>query len=191
MSIQSKNSEPREWEIQSRHLHADCRVFSVLRKKCKHPDRDSTRDFFSLSSPDWVNVVAVTPQREVLLIKQFRFGVEDFALEIPGGIIDEGEDAVTAGLRELKEETGYVGENARIIGNVWPNPAIMDNRCWFVLVKNVVKKFESEWDGDEEIGVSLEEMETVFRMVEEGTIKHALVVSALSLFRAIWAEKPG
>lgn len=188
MSTEASSIKPREWEIRSRHLYADCRVFSVLRKECKHPARESARDFFALDCPDWVNVLALTPQQELVLVNQFRFGIEACALEIPGGMIDEGEDALTAGLRELKEETGFVGSHARIIGSVWPNPAIMNNRCWFVLVENAVKKAEPQWDRDEEIEVSVEKVESVFRKVQEGKIAHALVVSGLSLFQAIWTE---
>jgi 8-oxo-dGTP pyrophosphatase MutT (NUDIX family) len=76
---------------------------------------------------DWVNIVALTPEGEVVLVRQFRFGIETLSLEVPGGVIEAGEDPVAAGLRELREETGYVGERGRLIASIHPNPAIHPN----------------------------------------------------------------
>src|SRR5690554_6847454 len=154
MSKSSSNSTPCDWRIQAVNEHADCRVFSVLRKSCLHPGRGTERDFFSIHSPNWVNVLALTPEKELVLVNQFRFGIEQCSLEIPGGMIDLGEAPLAAGLRELEEETGFVGTDAKIIGEVWPNPAIMDNVCSFVLVQNAVLRSDVNWDQDEEIEVT-------------------------------------
>lgn len=153
-----------------------------------HPERGTERDFFSLQSPDWVNVIAVTPCGQLVLVKQYRFGVEQCSLEIPGGVIDGGEGPLAAGIRELEEETGYVGKKARIIGNVWANPAIMDNLCSFVLVEEAVLKSEVNWDQDEEIEVTLAPVDQVMEWARNGKIRHSLVVNALFLFEPIWAR---
>lgn len=188
MNSASSDSAPCDWEVQSTHPHADCRVFSVLRKKCVHPERGTERDFFAIHSANWVNVLALTPDKKLVLVNQFRFGVEQCSLEIPGGMIDPGEDALAAGLRELEEETGFVGERGRIIGKVWPNPAIMDNVCSFVLVENAVLRSELSWDQDEEIEVALAPVEEVLALAREGKIRHSLVLNALFFFQPIWDE---
>lgn len=186
MSSEASKSSPCDWKIQSISAHADCRVFSVLRKTCLHPERGAERDFFSIHSADWVNVLALTPEGKLVLVNQFRFGVEECSWEIPGGMLDDGEDALAAGLRELEEETGFVGKKARIIGKVWSNPAIMDNSCSFVLVEDAVLQSEMQWDQDEEIEVSLADVDEVLRWAREGRIRHSLVLNALFFFEPIW-----
>jgi 8-oxo-dGTP pyrophosphatase MutT (NUDIX family) len=103
-------------------------------------------DFFVLDTNSWVNVLAVTPNKELVLVRQFRFGTQEFSLEPPGGVIEKGEDPIVAGLRELEEETGYVGEDATLIGTARPNAAILSNQCYFVLVENVMQTAELAFD---------------------------------------------
>jgi len=117
-------------------------------------------------------------------VRQFRFGIADFSLEIPGGVMEAGEDPVETGLRELREETGYTGAAARLLGSVHPNPAIQSNRCHYVLVENAVRAHDQEWDTDEEIAVELRPVEEVLALARSGGITHALVLNALMLFEA-------
>jgi 8-oxo-dGTP pyrophosphatase MutT (NUDIX family) len=122
------------------------------------------------------------------MVNQFRYGMDDFSWEIPGGVIERGEDPVAAGLRELEEETGYVGNSARLLGSVNPNPAIMNNRCHLVLVENVVLTTELAWDPDEEIEVMSLPVDEVYAWAQSGRITHSLVLNALLLFAPVWAH---
>ena len=97
---------------------------------------------------------AVTPDGRIVLVRQFRFGIDDFSLEIPGGVVEPGEDPVAAGTRELREETGFGGPRARLLASVHPNPAIQRNRCHLVLVEGVECGESLDWDEDEEISVA-------------------------------------
>ncbi len=165
---------------------AATRVLDVLERRYHHPRRDLEREFVVLRAPDWVNVLALTDDGRLVLVRQFRFGADEFSLEIPGGVMEAGEDPVTAGVRELREETGFTGDRARLIGSVQPNPAIQDNRCHFVLVEGVQPLASIEWDDDEEIAVSTAPVADVLAWARAGRISHALVVAALFHFEPIW-----
>jgi ADP-ribose pyrophosphatase len=164
---------------------ASTRVLELRSVHFCHPARGTERDYVVAHTPDWVNVVALTPGGMLVLVRQFRFGADDFSLEIPGGVIEAGEDPVAAGVRELSEETGYGGGAVRLLGSVRPNPAIMDNRCHFVLVDGAVPSAPMKWDSDEEIEVSTAPVADVLSWARSGRITHSLTVAALMLFEGI------
>lgn len=183
---------PLRWQKLREVPHAITRIFEVVRAGYRHPRRADERDFFVIHAPDWVNVVALTPDGQLVLVRQFRYGIDDFSLEIPGGIIDAGEDPVAAGLRELREETGYAGTRARLIGSVHPNPAMQSNRCHLVLVEDARPAGDTEWDADEEFEILTRPVEDVYALAATGGITHALVLDALLLFRPHWERlRPG
>jgi ADP-ribose pyrophosphatase len=179
---------PARWEKLRESSLASTRIFDLRSAVYRHPVRQTERDFVVIHAPDWVNVLAVTEQRELVLVNQFRYGIDAFSLEIPGGVIDLGEDPIEAGVRELREETGFVGGKARLLGSVRPNPAIMDNRCHLVLVENCTRSAELEWDADEEIEVSTAPVDDVYAWSRSGRIQHSLVLNALHLFAPIWQQ---
>ncbi len=179
-------SPPRRWQKLRSEPHATTRVFNVTREIYRHPGREHGQDFFVINAPDWVNVVALTPDQRLVLVRQFRFGTDDFSVEIPGGVIEKGEDCLAAGLRELREESGYVGESARLLGSVHPNPAIQNNRCHLVLVENARREAKLDWDPDEELEVLTRPVDEVYALAYAGGITHALVLDALLLFAPHW-----
>jgi ADP-ribose pyrophosphatase len=148
--------------------------------------RKTERDFVVIDPPDWVNVIALTPDHRIVLVKQFRYGINEFSLEIPGGVMEAKEEPVIAGVRELREETGYSGLPGRLLGAVHPNPAMQSNCCHFVFVEKAVVKQAMAWDADEEIEVTTLPVEDVFALARSGGITHGLVLNALWLFEPIW-----
>ncbi len=178
---------PARWHLLGSTTQATTPVFKVLRQRYRHPVRQTEREFVVIDAADWVNVLALTPAGHLVLVNQFRFGIDGFSLELPGGVIDQGEDPVVAGVRELREETGFAGVRARSIGWVHPNPAIQNNRCHLVLVEEAVRSAEQEWDTDEEIAVSTAPVAEVLAAARGGRITHALVLNALFCFEPIWA----
>jgi 8-oxo-dGTP pyrophosphatase MutT (NUDIX family) len=128
---------------------------------------------------DWVNVLPLTGDGQAVLIRQPRFGTGTETLEIPGGIIDPGEDPLVAAQRELAEETGYGGGAWRSLGWVHPNPAIQTNRCFLFVADGVAPIGPQRLDPLEDIAIDLHPIDRLGTLVTEGAIDHALVVLAI------------
>lgn len=135
------------------------------------------REAFLVEMPDWVNVVAVDDSRNLLLVRQFRFGTRTETAEIPGGAIDPGESPLDAAKRELLEETGYAATSWREIGVVEPNPAIQGNVCTTFLAHGLERT--TDHDADEIDGVEFMAFEEVRGRIRDGEIRHALVIAAI------------
>jgi len=155
------------------------RVFDVLRQRSRSPRTGDEHDFFVLDTCDWVNVIPLTTAGEVVLIRQYRHGIEDFTLEIPGGMIDPGDGSPRiAGAREMLEETGYAADELIALGSIHPNPALQANRCHTFLARGATLRAAPSFDGTEETEVVLEPLERIPRLIRDGRISHALVVVA-------------
>lgn len=186
--MKSTPPPPQRWQKIRSEPHATTRIFDVTKEFYRHPQRERDQDFVVINAPDWVNVIAITPDQHLVLVRQFRFGINGFSVEIPGGVMDPGEDPVTAGLRELREESGFVGTKARLLGSVHPNPAMQNNRCHLVLVEEASQAVELDWDPDEEFEIMSKPVDEVYELAYAGGITHAMVLDALLLFAPHWAK---
>ncbi|MGE5234043.1 MAG: NUDIX hydrolase [Acidobacteriota bacterium] len=139
---------------------------------------EERRESLVLQAPDWVNVVALLPGQDVLLIRQWRFGIQGPTLEIPGGMVDAGESALEAAARELLEETGYRARDWSLLGEVEPNPAFLSNRCTTFLATDLERVGEPLGDGEEEITLETVPLERIPQLIAGGEIRHALVIAA-------------
>jgi len=157
----------------------DFRVFGVREDFYTHPAHEGERAFFVIEVPDWVNVVAETENGELVLIRQFRPGVAAVRLEIPGGVIEPGEDPAAAAARELREETGYTGDPPELICVTEPNPALQPNRCWSYLVRRARLAGDSEPDQDEVIETRLVPAGELEEVIRVGEFSHALLLVPL------------
>jgi 8-oxo-dGTP pyrophosphatase MutT (NUDIX family) len=164
---------------------ASCRVFDVRSEVAAHPVTGCERELFVLDSPDWVNVIALTPDRSVVLVEQYRHGTARVTLELPDGTVEPGEDPLAAGLRELAEETGHGEGKAEALGWCEPNPALQSNRCWFVLARGVRRVGALALDEGEHVAVRLEPLAGVPDLLAAGAITHALVLAAFQRFFAL------
>ena len=168
------------WEtIQSKEI-ADCRVFKVREDLSQNGDK--TGKFYVIESPDWVNVVAVTKASEVVLIEQFRHGAGEVILEIPGGMIDDGENAETAARRELLEETGYSAKEFVFLGKSRPNPAIQNNWLYHFAAIDAEKTEDIKFDEHESLVTRLYPDTAIPNLLESGEITHSLVLAAFHYF---------
>jgi 8-oxo-dGTP pyrophosphatase MutT (NUDIX family) len=181
----------RPWQKLSSRPAGDFRVFTIRTDRKVSPRTQQEHDFFVIDSANWVNVIALTPDAHLVMIEQYRHGSNTVELEIPGGLIDPHDASPeAAGLRELREETGYEGENARLIGQVFPNPAIMSNTCFTVMFDHCHCVHPVQFDHAEDLLTRLVPMAEVPELVAEGKIKHALVVVALYHFE-LWRRGRG
>ena len=163
------------WEKIASKLLGDFRIFKLRSDVRVSPRTGKEHDFFVLDSRDWVNVIALTPERQLVMIEQFRVGSSTVELEIPGGLTDAGESPVNAAVRELREETGYEGENARVLGRIFPNPAIQSNTCFTVLIENCRCVHPVQFDAGEDLQTHLVPAADAPKLVAEGRIQHSLV----------------
>jgi ADP-ribose pyrophosphatase len=167
------------------------RIFSIRSDVKISPRTGNEHDFYVIESVNWVNVLALTPKNQLVVIEQYRHGSNTVELEIPGGMIDADDASpLEAGLRELREETGYVGTEARIVGQVYANPAIMNNICYTALVRNCEIKHEPELDHGEDLVTRLLDLDEIPDLVRQNKIGHSLVVVALYHLE-LWRQKMG
>ena len=165
-----------------RRLGADrlqrCRVFDLDRVRFAPPYGGAPREFFVVEAPDWINVIPLTDDGRIVMVREFRFGIDDFTLEIPGGMCDGDEPPADAARRELVEETGYDARELVDLGWVHPNPAVQTNRCHTFLALGAHPVGEPSPDADEAFEVVTVRKEDVPGLMRDGSITHALVVAA-------------
>lgn len=178
----------RRWQREPDSSRHDYGIFQVAQHVATSPRTGATGLYVTIEAPDWVNMVAVTHDNEVLLVRQYRHGVDDLTLEIPAGIVEAGEAPLAAAQRELLEETGYTASRWQYLGSVHPNPAYQGNRCHSFLAAACRKTAEPALDAGEDIEVVTCPLWEAGRLIQDGAIDHALAVAAF--LRYIQAGQP-
>jgi 8-oxo-dGTP pyrophosphatase MutT (NUDIX family) len=171
------------WRRLNQHQIHDCRVFDLVRATYEPGAGEASRDFYVLHAPDWVNVIPITDDGRVLMVRQYRFGIAAETLEIPGGMCDAGETPAVAASRELREETGYAAGSLIGVGWVHPNPPIQNNRCHTFVARELERASDPTPDEDERIEQVEVKLDEIPRLLVDGTITHALVLAAFQLYQ--------
>lgn len=166
-------------KLESKEI-ADCKVFKVRENLSENSDK--TAKFYVIENPDWVNVIALTKDEKVVLIEQFRHGTEEITLEIPGGMVDDAEDASKCAERELLEETGFVAKMMIYLGKSRPNPAIQTNWIYHYLAKDCEQIENTKFDEHEDIGTKLVDLNEIESLIESEKITHSLVLAGFYRF---------
>lgn len=172
----------RPWRPLRRETVGSYRVFDVQRVEFEDGEGRSRGDAFVFGVPDWCNVVALTPDDQVVLVWQYRFGSDAMSLEIPGGVVDPGEAPDQAARRELREETGYEAERWEPLLVVQPNPALQNNRCHTYLARGARPTGATRFDAQEELETVLVAAHRIPDLLDGGQVTHSLVQGALETF---------
>ena len=182
------SDKPDSWPRVSSTEIADCRIFKVREDLCER-ERDGKRSgFYVIECPNWVNIIALTPEKDVVLVDQYRYGTEEILMEIPGGIIDGDEDPELAAKRELLEETGYSSDNWVLLGKSLPNPAMQNNSTYHYLALDCEKTAETAFDEHESLVTKLKPLSEIGKLVKQGEIAPSQVVCAFYYYD-IWERK--
>jgi ADP-ribose diphosphatase len=177
------------WERHYDDEIQDYRIFTVRRYTAVSPRTGKAGRYVMIQAPDWVNVVAMSAEGGLIMVRQYRHGLDGYTLEIPAGMVESGEEPLAAMQRELAEETGYVSDRWTYLGPSHPNPAYQGNICHHYLALDCRQTLEQHLDPGEDIEVQVLPLPEVTRLIREHAIDHALAIAAF--FRYVEAGQPG
>lgn len=172
------------WSTVQENKEYQTPIFNLFKRsmRLEAADEQNSGDFFVLEAPEWINVIPITIENEVVLVEQYRYGIEAPTLEIPGGMVDPGESPKESAERELLEETGYRAERWESLGKVSANPAIMNNFTHMYLAEGCRFEGADNPDTHERINVHLLPIDDFLDRVADGTIHHSIVVAAVARY---------
>ncbi|MBT8067372.1 MAG: NUDIX hydrolase [Gammaproteobacteria bacterium] len=182
--------DPIRWQKISSEPGPELPLFDVRFDQMRHPGTGDAFRRMVLEAPDWTNVVATTEEGDIIMVEQYRFGIEDLTVEPVGGIIDADEEPIDAAKRELLEETGYGGGSWQSLGVVQANPAIHNNLCHLWRADGVRLIQDQELDPGESIRVHLMSVHQVKKAIAAGRFLHPLGLAAMSRAFSPWSYEP-
>jgi len=157
-------------------------IFSLHEKKVLPDDGSDAANFYVLNAPEWINVIALTDDNDIVLVEQYRHGIDETTLEIPGGMVDEGEKPLKSARRELLEETGYESDSWELLGKASSNPAILSNFTHTFLARHCKKTSPQQTDGHEDIKVHLLQLEEFLSLINDDVVHHSIVLAGITKF---------
>jgi ADP-ribose pyrophosphatase len=157
-------------------------LFSVHLNRNRSPRTGKIHEFQVLKSPDWVAVIPVTPNNELVMVRQYRHGIEELSLEPPGGLVKDGQSPEQSAVEELEEETGYRAEAWRLLGWMHPMPAILNNRFYVYLAEKATPTGVLNPEETEEIETILVPVSELNEYIRIGKITCSVMIAALHLY---------
>ena len=153
--------------------------FNAMADSCQLPDGRIIEPYYRLGVPNWTNIVVVTAEQKIVLVKQYRYPINTTTLELPGGTIDQGETPLAAAIREMQEETGYTSTTIEFLCSVSPNPALQSNTAFFYLATNAIQNAKQQFDEFEEIEIALYSKEEIIELLATNAIQHGVQVGPI------------
>ena len=175
-----------DWKLIRSETGPDLQIFKVRYDWLENPRNDAQLRATILETADWINIIAVTPEGKVVVVKQYRFGNRQVTTEIPAGLMEAGESPQEAAVRELREETGYTSQDWEYLGWVEPNPAFHNNRCHQWLAKEAVKTHPTEQDESEDVLFFEMSVDEIKSEIKAGRMRNSLILLSLSRVFDIW-----
>lgn len=184
MSERSFSFSIEPWSVEQENKEYNTPIFNLLHRKMKlqSTEESSVGDFYVLEAPEWINVIPLTTENEIILVEQYRYGTQEPTLEIPGGMVDAGENPLLGAKRELLEETGYESDTWKSLGKVSANPAIMTNYTHMYVAEDCTWTGSENPDTHERINVHKMPVEDFLGLVADGTVHHAIVLAAVARY---------
>mgnify|MGYP001231230514 CR=1 FL=1 len=167
------------WKRKESKRLSNCKVFEVFESISISPMNNQEHSFYYIDTADWVNVIPVTSNNEIVMVRQFRHGSQQVSLEIPGGLVDPGEQPEVAAVRECLEETGYTAGSILSLGALNPNPALFANSLHTFIAEGCELTSEIKNTNTEFTEVELINFAKLPELLSNGTIDHALVNATL------------
>lgn len=181
-----KDDRQGTWKLLRSEEGEELPIFNVRYDWMENPRNGTTLKAVVLDVPDWVTISAVTPDKRIVAVRQYRFGAGEFTIELPAGLVNPGEPHRDAAMRELREETGYTSDDWVYLGWVQPNPAYQNNRLHQWLARDVRLTAPRELDEGEDIEVSVLAMDQVRQDIAEGRMRNSLALLTLSRVANLW-----
>ena len=181
------NQTIKEWKVLESEYLVRRPWLTARRDRLELPDGRIIPEYYVLEYPDWVNVIAITKDGQFVMERQYRHAARKISLELPCGVMEEGETPLEAAQRELLEETGFGGGQWKKLMELSPNPSAMSNTTHCFLAIGVEKIAEQHLDETEKVSVLFMTKEEVKRMLNENQICQALMVAPL--YKYIYAAE--
>lgn len=175
--------------LSSKYVYRD-RWFHARADSCEFPDGRIIEPYYVVELPDWCNAIVVTKEERIILVRQYRYPVDQVTFELPGGVIEKNEKPLDAAKREMEEETGYTSDDIEFLLQVAPNPAINNNTAYFFLARNAYPTVSKNMDEFEDIDVVSYSKEELWQLLKENKIQHGVQVGPLyaALVRLGWLQ---
>jgi ADP-ribose pyrophosphatase len=171
------------WPLIETHDGPDMGLFSVRVNRCRSPRTGREHDFYVIDFPNWVQVIPITPEDQVVMVNQYRHGCGRSFLELPGGLIDNKDlNPQETAARELLEETGYRAEEFSLLSKTFPQPAVLNHSGFTYVATGAERVAEPRLDAAEDIEVCLMDAKRIPEMIRRGEIDHGQTLMGLSIY---------
>ena len=164
--------------IESKYVYRD-RWLRARADKCELPDGRIMEPYYVIEVPDWTNMVIITKEQRIVLVRQYRHALGTTTLELPGGILEQGESPKESAIREMHEETGYISDEVEFLMKISPNPALNNNTAYFFLAIDAEKLTDTKFDPFEDIVIETFSKDELKQLLEEGKLQHGVQQGAI------------